>query len=360
MTLIVDNSPDFGLVVTPQAAGVEAGQTAAFTATTSAINGFTGPVTLTVSGQPTGSTASFSANPIAGAGSSALSIATSPSTPPGDYLLTVMATSGALTHIRTVNLSVSAPSPTFAMTAGPSTQSAQAGQSATYTVSTAAIGGFNGGIGLSVSGMPSGMSASFSPATVSPGGSSTLTVTVAAGTPATSYSFTVNATGGGITRTGTLTVNVTGQAPILGYQQIGAQLDSSNMNWMNGSRYVTGASPMTISMVAVYMRSVQAAPNNQFQVALYSDNNGQPGTLIASSASGTLTANSWNHRPLSATLAPNTAYWFVYNTNGDNNISFDSGGGTSGWSMNSTPFGTWPPSFGSFVPWEVRISMYAY
>ena len=55
-----------------------------------------------------------------------------------------------------------------------------------------------------------------------------------------------------------------------------------------------------------------------------------PGSLVATSASGTLVANSWNTVPITATLAPNTSYFFGYNTNGAsgsvNNLRYASGG----------------------------------
>ncbi len=109
VTLVVDNTGDFGLTVTPQASGITAGGTAVYTVTTSAINGFTGNVSLTVSGQPAGATPSFSVNPIAGAGSSTLRIATTTSTAPGDYVLTITGTSGGLTHSAVAVLTISAP-----------------------------------------------------------------------------------------------------------------------------------------------------------------------------------------------------------------------------------------------------------
>ncbi|MEV0899978.1 PQQ-dependent sugar dehydrogenase [Actinoplanes sp. NPDC049802] len=148
-------------------------------------------------------------------------------------------------------------------------------------------------------------------------------------------------------------------APRLGHDQVGALLDSGGMNYMNGSRFVNGASALTISQMSVYLKSVQAAPANQYQVAIYTDAGGSPGTLVASSTSGTLTANSWNSRPVAATLAPNTAYWLMYNTNGDNNMSYDTGSANQGaWSV-PRPFGTWPASFGTSSRWTAKFSIYA-
>jgi len=148
-------------------------------------------------------------------------------------------------------------------------------------------------------------------------------------------------------------------APRFGYDQVGGSLDSGDMNYMNGSRFVTGSTGLTVSQISVYLKSVQAAPANQYQVAIYTDVNGSPGALVASSASGTLTANSWNSRPISATLAPNTAYWLMFNTNGDNNMSYDVGSANQGAWSQSRPFGTWPSSFGTSTRWTAKYSIYA-
>jgi glucose/arabinose dehydrogenase/PKD repeat protein len=144
-----------------------------------------------------------------------------------------------------------------------------------------------------------------------------------------------------------------------GYDQAGSLIDVGDMNFMNGSRFVNGATALTVSQVSVHLTTVQAAPADQYQVAIYTDDGGSPGTLVASSTSGTLTADSWNSRPVTATLAPNTAYWLMYNTNGDNNLSYDTGGADQGAWSTPRPFGTWPASFGTSTRWTAKYSIYA-
>ncbi|HLQ49952.1 MAG TPA: chitinase, partial [Terriglobales bacterium] len=87
------------------------------------------------------------------------------------------------------------------------------GSSGSYTVTTSALNGFSGSVALSVSGVPTGATASFNPASVSGSESSTLIVatgTAAAGT----YTLTITGTSGSITHTSsaTLTVTATGTA----------------------------------------------------------------------------------------------------------------------------------------------------
>lgn len=113
--------------------------------------------------------------------------------------------------------------------------------------------------------------------------------------------------------------------------------------------------------MSVYVGPISAAPNNQYQLAIYTDSGGGPGTLVAQSASGQLTANAWNTLPISASPSPNTSYWLVYNTNGAdpsvNNMAY-SNGDTSAWRNASTPFGAWPAAFGSASVVSTTSSIY--
>jgi hypothetical protein len=75
------------------------------------------------------------------------------------------------------------PTPDFTISASPSTQTVNVGNATTYTASVGALNGFTGVVTLSASGLPTGATASFSPATVTGAGSSTLTVTTTGSTP---------------------------------------------------------------------------------------------------------------------------------------------------------------------------------
>ncbi|WP_159401045.1 Ig-like domain-containing protein [Streptomyces sp. NRRL B-24484] len=148
----------------------------------------------------------------------------------------------------------------------------------------------------------------------------------------------------------------------LGTTAVGSATDSGDSNYMNTSRFVTGANGGALNSISVHVGAVGAAPNNQYQVAVYADAAGKPGALVASSASGTLAANAWNTLPLTGTLAANTAYWLAYNSNGSsaavNNLHYSSGG-TSGYSTGGAPFGTWPAAFGASSTMSATFSIYA-
>ncbi|SMC49722.1 metallophosphoesterase [Lentzea albidocapillata] len=98
-----------------------------------------------------------------------------------------------------------ASSPSFSVATTPSSVSLPAGGSTTTTVDVGAAGGFTGSVALAVSGLPSGVTGSFSPSTVSAPGRSTLTLT-ASSSASGSATATITGTSGGITKTAQLSV----------------------------------------------------------------------------------------------------------------------------------------------------------
>jgi len=153
-------------------------------------------------------------------------------------------------------------------------------------------------------------------------------------------------------KTASSTVTVTPSAPpnTFGYAVQGATVGTTMSNSVSATRYQMAGQNGTVASMSVFIASpVSASPNNQFQVAIYADNNGTPGALIASSVSQTIVPDAWNTVSISAPVLANTYYWLAYNTNGlaanTNNLRYDAGGATSTW-ITSEPFGTWPASFG--------------
>jgi hypothetical protein len=114
---------------------------------------------------------------------------------------------GAVTRTTGVTLVVVAPD--FGVTATPVTRTVAPGTATTYTVTVTGQNGFAGDVMLSASGLPSGTSGSFSPPVVTGGeGTSTLTVTTGAATPAGSWSVTVTGMAGAVTRTTGITLMI--------------------------------------------------------------------------------------------------------------------------------------------------------
>jgi len=95
--------PDFTVDVSPTLNSVMQGANAPYAITVTGGTGFVGNVSLSVSGLPTGATASFNTTTIANSGSSTMTVSTG-MVPIGSYALTVTATTGVLTHSEIVSL----------------------------------------------------------------------------------------------------------------------------------------------------------------------------------------------------------------------------------------------------------------
>jgi hypothetical protein len=235
------------------------------------------------------------------------------------------------------------------------------------------LSGLSSNLNLGTCGPSTAVSISPTAATVASGGTQQFTATV---TGLTNTAVTWTATAGSVSSSGlftaptvsaitAVTVTATSQADtskaasatvtitpanIFGYAVQGASVGGTMSNTAAASRYQMTAQNGTVTSMSVFVASpISASPNNQFQVAIYADNSGTPGALIAQSASQTLVADSWNTIPISAPVTANAFYWFAYNTNGlagnANNLRLDTTGGASTW-INSQPFGTWPASYG--------------
>ena len=210
-TLVVNPpaTPDFSLSATPASSTVTQGTAGSYTVNVTRTGGFTGGVTLSMSSSPAGLTGTFSPNPNTGA-SSALSVPTSTSTTPGSYTITISGSgTGVPTHTTTVTLVVNPPAAgDFSLSVSPASLSIKQGTSGSYTITITRTGGFAGAVTLSVSGLPAGATAVFSPNPAG-GTTSTLTVTAAATTPTATSALTITGVSGSLTRTAGATLVVT-------------------------------------------------------------------------------------------------------------------------------------------------------
>lgn len=193
--LQVTATPDFSVSASPSSQTVPPGVGTSYTVSVTPSNGFTGNVTFSVTGLPSGATASFNPTSISGSGSSTMAVSTSSSTPTGTYPLTITATSGPLTHTTQVTLVVA----NFSISISPSSQTVTRGSKTTYSVTITPSGPFSANVTFAVSGLPARTSASFNPTSVVGSGSSTLTVSVKKPAATGTYLLTISATGGGST-----------------------------------------------------------------------------------------------------------------------------------------------------------------
>jgi subtilisin len=102
-------SPGFTLSATPSSQTVGQGNSTTYNLAVISSFGFSGAVSFSASGLPSGATASFSPTSVTGSGSSTMTVTAGSTTPIGSYPLTLTGTSGSLSHFVTVNLVVVIP-----------------------------------------------------------------------------------------------------------------------------------------------------------------------------------------------------------------------------------------------------------
>ena len=117
--------------------------------------------------------------------------------PPGYYMLFILNSAGVPSIASFVRLTAD-----FSLSAAPASQTVLPGGSTSYTATVSGTGA-TGTVAFSVSGLPSGTTATFTPTSVDGSGSTTMNVTTGILTPLGTYQLTITADNGGLgARTG--------------------------------------------------------------------------------------------------------------------------------------------------------------
>src|SRR5581483_4477185 len=195
-TLRVVPPPSFTLAAGSSTVNVLAGGSATVQITATALNGFKSPVALSAPGPlPTGVTVRFAPASIStGSGKSTVTISASAGAAPGTVAIAFKGSNGdgSITAITTVSLTTGQ----FSASAQTATTNLSRGGSVSIPIDTTETAGLNAPIALTVSGLPSGITAAFAPAQVS--------------TPGTASSaLTLNASTGAMQGTRTITIRAT-------------------------------------------------------------------------------------------------------------------------------------------------------
>lgn len=214
---LTTKTKDFTLANNSGAQSVRAGDSAAYNLNLASECGFSENVSLSVTGLPSGASASFGPNnfvPAPGGTPDTMTVSTTRSVTPGTYPLTITATSATKSHTASATLTITPPTD-YTLSISPATRTITAGNSTTYAVTATPLNGYTGTIDLTTTGLPSGAGGSYAPAaslTINGGAASaTLTITTTTATPSGTHTFTVtgddNATVGVKTTTADLVVN---------------------------------------------------------------------------------------------------------------------------------------------------------
>jgi hypothetical protein len=195
-------TPDFSLAASPSSVSVAQGAIGSSTMTVTPSNGFTGTVTYSASGLPSGVTASFSGNTLT-------LTASSTATTGGPTAVTITGMSGSLSHTTMVNLTVSAAAvtPNFSLSASPSSVTVAPASSGSTTITITPTGSFNDStVSFSPPGLPAGLSATFG--AISSTGTSKLTISATSSAAPMTIGVTVTGTSGSLSHSTSVNITV--------------------------------------------------------------------------------------------------------------------------------------------------------
>jgi hypothetical protein len=195
--------PSFTLSSSAAALSIKPGGTGIATLTVKPANSFSGSVTLAATGLPAGVTAAFS-SPKTSA-TSTVTFTASSAALAGVYPVTITGVSGTLSSTATITLTVVAPS--FTLTAGTPTLSIARTATGSSAISIAGQNGFTGTVSLAATGLPSGVTAVFSPASAT--AASSLTFIASSSATIGTSTITVTGTSGTLKASATISLTVT-------------------------------------------------------------------------------------------------------------------------------------------------------
>jgi hypothetical protein len=205
-------APDFTIAASPTSLTKAQGETGTSTISVTGVNSFSGTVNLSVlSGCPLGATCSVSPSAVGpGSGAATLTIALGAASPTGNYTVVVRGfDGGSLTHDTSVALTVTGPAGDFSLSLSSTTLTVQRKKKGQVSVTLANAGsGSSNPVTLSISQLPSKVSASFSSNPTAVPGSSTLTIGANPTTPTGTFDVIVTGSNGTNTHTAHLSLTI--------------------------------------------------------------------------------------------------------------------------------------------------------
>ncbi len=196
-------------VVSPQSQSVIAGAAVSYSFTAIAENGYNGLVVPSAENLPPNTSVTFNPPTLTGGGTFVATLTTQTTTPVGTYSPGFVITAGPRVDAQGFTLVVQ-PVPDFTLSLSPLSQSVTQGGSVTYSAVANATStcAFTGGLPVSVSGLPTGATATVTAGTAF--GTSNVAIATTTSTPGGTYTLTMTASGCGVTHSGnvSLTVNV--------------------------------------------------------------------------------------------------------------------------------------------------------
>lgn len=201
ISITVLGPPSFTLSLQPSSLTLDRSTSGTIQVSANGVNGFTGMVTVSISGLPTGVTASQTTLFVTANTSMVVTI-TAGASASGSSTIQFNGSSGSLTSSTSLALTVST-TPDFTISSGIFTAAAvYASATDSVTISAAGVNGFSAPINVSLSGLPTGVTASPAAFVLTPGFSQTVVFSAALNAPSeTNAEIVVQAVSGSLTHT---------------------------------------------------------------------------------------------------------------------------------------------------------------
>jgi FG-GAP-like repeat len=297
--------PDFKGIVAPFSSTLTPGGSISFNITIEPLYGFAGDVIVGVTGLPNGITPSYNPTVVkGGSGTTTITLTAASNVQIGSYTATLTGNSGAISHWTTVPFDINYSVGDWTGYVAQQAQNIAPGGTATYSLATTPINGFNGNIALNVSGLPPGAMATFTPATITGGsGTSTLSVVTDATTPQPQvYDLTITGTEGILVHSSTVYLGVSSSggnfsgtvSPSIGSVSAsgaGSATYNISLSPLNGGAGDVSftANNLPAGVTAVFAPSTVSGGSGSSTLTLYASSGTPPGTYsiyITSTGSG--------------------------------------------------------------------------
>jgi len=201
-------SSGFVLSASPSTLSIGQGSSATTTLKVIKIGNYNKQVTFSIQSAPSGISVSFNPSSVTPTASTTATINVASSVSPGTYNIIIKALGADGKYaIKTIKVNVVASG--FTLSCNPLSVTVYQGASTTLALTVTKIGTYSKQVSFSLQSAPSGITASFSPSTVTPTGTSTVTIHVASSVSPGTYNIVIKAMGAdGKIATTTITITV--------------------------------------------------------------------------------------------------------------------------------------------------------
>ncbi len=189
--IALNKAPDFTIILDETSARIKQGETASFIATLTPLNGWNNETSMNIDGLPAGATVTFNPDRLMLPGQSETLVIATDKTVTGTHTLYLTAQGTdegeIVTHTVPLTLDVSG----FGMEAAELSRTIKQLESSALPISISALNGYEGVVGLTVTGLPYGVRASLDSAQTSVPGQAALTVLTSKYVKPGTYALTV-------------------------------------------------------------------------------------------------------------------------------------------------------------------------